>query len=313
MRWFLAIACLCACCRIGWSAQVDDPLQAPSPGATIIIANDTDYWSGSGTVQPEWGQAAIEIQNETLTIGDTSGEATDGMDFFLDKVSTQAPYGGLKIVSAKGSNTSRTGTSVHINTLTFDADGCIEIGDSIRSGNDGWQNKLILGELVTSAAQGEIVIGNDSLLQITKTGGTVFNHWDLFSDLDYIIRLKGGTLDVKDGLTLKRGSMRGSGTIVETLTLDSNDIYGTGAPTAKALVTGGEIQRYGKDVCIGADGGLVSVLGDSSGDASMVITGTLAIDGTTAGSKAEVGGSGGGNGLLQANALSLANQGKLLV
>ncbi len=313
MRWLIPLACLCALCRTGWSAQVDDPLQTPAPGSHIIITSDTDYWSGSGSVQPEWGQATIEIQSHTLTIGDASGEATAGMDFSLDAMSMQASYGGLKIVSAKGNTNNRTGTSVHINSLTFNADGCIEIGDSIRSDTAGWQNTLVLGELVTTAAQGEISIGKDSLLQITKSGGTVFNEWDFFSDMDYIIRLKGGTLDVKDGLTLKRGSMRGSGTIVETLTLDSNDIYGNGAPTAKALVAGGEVQRYGKDVRIGTDGGIVSVMGDTSGDAGMVIAGTLSVDGTTAGSKAEVGGSGGGNGLLQANALSLANQGKLVV
>lgn len=291
-------------CRPVHAAQVDDSSQVPSNPFEVL--NDVYLWSASGDVDDGWSTLDPIVVWDDLVLGESdTSTPSAGMEMTLDAMDMRTSA-TLRIASSQGANNTGTGTSLHVNELSFT--GAIIVDDSRKTAGTDWQNKLVVHSLTSLEDRFLIRIGKDSLLEITQDGGSTITGALLSFDAGRL-ELDGGTLSVKDGLTLLYASIVGSGTITDSVTLNSNFLFEGNEPASKILVEGGDRQDYGKDVAIGSDGGLISVLGSALGDGVMNVKGTLRIDG--ANSDVSIGGDANGEGILRAGDVALSNNAKI--
>ena len=307
MKHVVLIACLFIINVQGHAAQVDDPGQLPSSHIELIDTT-LNLWSASGDVADGWDALdPISILWGELAVGDSGTSVPSaGMTLTLDKVEVQGWYSTLRVASTQGANNTGTGTTLVINDLAYA--GNIEIEDSLKTDGTGWQNRLIVHSLTPNTGRTITRIGKDSLLEITRDGGTTINGPVMYTFDASIIELAGGALAVKDGLTLENAGIHGSGTVLDSVILNSRNEYQGFIPSATIHVNGGERQDYGKDVSTGTLGGVIAVHGSATDDGVMTIAGTLRVDGTN--SVVEIDGDG-GRGILRAGDIALSNNARI--
>ena len=251
---------------------------------TVGTASSNMHTTQGGTIQ--FGEVIFNNASKLeLTQADSPNNGR-GMQLTIAEVKYDNSAGG-SVITVKASGTGDNQNRMTINKITYSAG--------------------LYGSNKTNAIEVE---GNSYLL-VNETGGTVLGHYDgthyLATDLtlgDATNTL--GTIEFKDGLTLRAGKITGNGRIIGGVTLDDT-ISGT-AGEAAIEVASGKTQVYEGDVSVikgsvavgqAANNGAASmqVVGDlnlstadsvlnvsstNDKDSELAVTGTLRLDGVAA-------------------------------